>query len=121
MNCSDATGALIDQEVKRILKEAYDKAKKIIEDHQEVMHKIAEFLITKETITGKEFMEIFNSYEAEKNGQAGSEQTEDEQAKAEEADIVETEDAGEVIISDHQAESDGDAAIPEGEKANQES
>ena len=121
MNCSDATGALIDQEVKRILKEAYDKAKKIIEDHQEVMHKIAEFLITKETITGKEFMEIFNSYEAEKNGQAGSEQTEDEQAKAEEADIVETEDAGEVIISDHQDESDGDAAIPEGEKANQES
>ena len=121
MNCSDATGALIDQEVKRILKEAYDKAKKIIEDHQEVMHKIAEFLITKETITGKEFMEIFNSYEAEKNGQAGSEQTEDEQAKAEEADIVETEDAGEVIISDHQAESDGDVAIPEGEKANQES
>ena len=59
MNCSDATGALIDEEVKEMLKVAYDKAKKIIEDHREVMDEIAEFLIEKETITGKEFMQIF--------------------------------------------------------------
>ena len=75
MNCSDATGALIDQEVKRILKEAYDKAREIIETHQEVMHKIAEFLISKETITGKEFMEIFKSfYEEKEAGQADEEE-----------------------------------------------
>lgn len=43
-----------------MLKVAYDKAKKIIEDHREVMDEIAEFLIEKETITGKEFMEIYN-------------------------------------------------------------
>ena len=36
------------------------EAKKIIEDHREVMDEIAEFLIEKETITGKEFMEIYN-------------------------------------------------------------
>ena len=60
MNCSDATGALIDEEVKEMLKVAYDKAKKIIEDHREVMDEIAEFLIEKETLTGKEFMEIYN-------------------------------------------------------------
>ena len=60
MNCSDVTGALIDEEVKEMLKVAYDKAKKIIEDHREVMDEIAEFLIEKETITGKEFMEIYN-------------------------------------------------------------
>ena len=60
MNCSDATCALIDEEVKEMLKVAYDKAKKIIEDHREVMDEIAEFLIEKETITGKEFMEIYN-------------------------------------------------------------
>ena len=60
MNCSDATGALIDEEVKEMLKVAYDKAKKIIEDHREVMDEIAEFLIERETITGKEFMEIYN-------------------------------------------------------------
>ena len=75
MNCSDATGALIDQEVKRILKEAYDKAREIIETHQEVIHKIAEFLISKETITGKEFMEIFKSfYEEKETGQADEEE-----------------------------------------------
>lgn len=55
-----ATGALIDEEVKEMLKVAYDKAKKIIEDHREVMDEIAEFLIERETITGKEFMEIYN-------------------------------------------------------------
>lgn len=60
MNCSDATGALVDEEVKQMLKEAYDKAKKIIEDHREVMDEIAAFLIERETITGKEFMEIYN-------------------------------------------------------------
>ncbi|MCI6858136.1 MAG: ATP-dependent zinc metalloprotease FtsH [Eubacterium sp.] len=60
MNCSDATGALVDAEVKNILKDAYEKAKKIIEEHREVMDEIAAFLIEKETITGKEFMEIYN-------------------------------------------------------------
>ena len=65
MNCSDATGALIDEEVKEMLKVAYDKAKKIIEDHREVMDEIAEFLIEKETITGEEFMEILNKEESE--------------------------------------------------------
>ena len=53
-------GKLTDEEVKEMLKVAYDKAKKIIEDHREVMDEIAEFLIEKETITGKEFMEIYN-------------------------------------------------------------
>ena len=70
MNCSDATGALIDEEVKEMLKVAYDKAKKIIEDHREVMDEIAEFLIEKETITGKEFMEIFHQVIAKRNGNA---------------------------------------------------
>ena len=58
-------GKLTDEEVKEMLKVAYDKAKKIIEDHREVMDEIAEFLIEKETITGKEFMEIFHKYRLE--------------------------------------------------------
>ncbi len=60
MNCSDTTAARIDQEVQRILNEAYDKAIAIIEKDREVMDEIAAFLLEKETITGKEFMEIFN-------------------------------------------------------------
>ena len=65
LNCSDATGALIDNEVKNILKEAYEKALIIIRENREVLDEIAAFLIEKETITGKEFMEIFNRYQGE--------------------------------------------------------
>lgn len=58
MNCGEATAAEVDKEVMRILKEAYAKALAILRENREVMDKIAEFLIKKETITGKEFMEI---------------------------------------------------------------
>ena len=59
LNCSDSTAAEIDAEVVEILKESYDKALNLLRDNRDVMDKLAEFLIEKETITGKEFMEIF--------------------------------------------------------------
>ena len=59
LNCGDATAADIDQEVMKILKIAYDEAKRLLRDDREAMDKIAAFLIEKETITGKEFMKIF--------------------------------------------------------------
>ena len=59
MNCGDATAAEVDNEVMRILKEAYEEAKRLLNENREVMDEIAEFLIEKETITGKEFMRIF--------------------------------------------------------------
>lgn len=59
MNCGDATAAEVDQEVMRILKEAYIEAKELLGANRDVMDRIAEFLIEKETITGKEFMKIF--------------------------------------------------------------
>ena len=59
MNCGDATAAGVDDEVMRILKESYAEAKRLLSENREVMDQIAEFLIEKETITGKEFMEIF--------------------------------------------------------------
>ena len=74
LNCSDATEALIDEEVKNILKDAYEKAKSIIREHREIMDEIAAFLIEKETITGKEFMEIF-SRERKDNSETSSEET----------------------------------------------
>ncbi|MCI6497912.1 MAG: ATP-dependent zinc metalloprotease FtsH [Lachnospiraceae bacterium] len=61
LNCSDATAAEVDNEVKKLLKECYEKAKKLINENRKALDKIAEFLYEKETITGKEFMEIFNS------------------------------------------------------------
>lgn len=58
LNCGEATSAEIDQEVMRVLKESYNKALALLGDNREAMDRIAAFLIEKETITGKEFMEI---------------------------------------------------------------
>lgn len=59
LNCGDATATEIDHEVMKLLKKSYDEAKRLLSENREVMDKIAEFLIQKETITGKEFMKIF--------------------------------------------------------------
>ncbi|MCR4705008.1 MAG: ATP-dependent zinc metalloprotease FtsH [Lachnospiraceae bacterium] len=59
LNCSDGTAAEIDAEVMRILKESYEEAKRLLNENREAMDKLAEFLIQKETITGKEFMRIY--------------------------------------------------------------
>ena len=60
MNCGEATAAEIDQEVMKMLKEAYEEAKRLLSENREALDKIADFLIEKETITGKEFMDIFH-------------------------------------------------------------
>lgn len=60
MNCGEATAGEIDQEVMQMLKTAYDEAKCLLTENREALDKIADFLIEKETITGKEFMEIFH-------------------------------------------------------------
>ncbi len=60
MNCGEATAAEIDTEVMRMLKEAYAEAKRLLSENRQSLDEIAAFLIEKETITGKEFMEIFH-------------------------------------------------------------
>lgn len=60
MNCSDATSTQIDNEIKNMLKKCYAKAKDILTENRRVLDAIAAHLFEKETITGKEFMEIFN-------------------------------------------------------------
>ena len=59
MNCSDVTAAEVDAEVMKILKDCYKEAKGLLKDNRKLMDKIAKHLIEKETITGKEFMEIY--------------------------------------------------------------
>ena len=59
LNCSDKTAAEIDEEVVAILRESYEKALALLKDNRELMDKLADYLIEKETITGKEFMAIF--------------------------------------------------------------
>ena len=63
LNCGDATATEIDHEVMLMLKNAYDQAKDILVQHREALDKIAAFLIERETITGKEFMEILHQVE----------------------------------------------------------
>ena len=58
MNCGEATAAEIDAEVMEMLKAAYEEAKRLLRENREALDKISEFLIEKETITGKEFMKI---------------------------------------------------------------
>ena len=59
LNCADVTAAAVDEEVMNLLSNSYKKAKDLLLDNRDVLDKIADFLIEKETITGKEFMKIF--------------------------------------------------------------
>ena len=72
MNCAETTAAKVDEVVMKMLKEAYAKAVTYIRENMDILDEAAQFLIKRETITGKEFMEIFNKYknpekESEKN------------------------------------------------------
>jgi cell division protease FtsH len=67
MNCSDHTASEIDDEVIRILKECYDKAEELLAGNRDVLDKIADYLITKETITGEEFMKIYHEVKGDKD------------------------------------------------------
>lgn len=70
LNCGDATATEIDHEVMKILKESYEQAKELLAANRDAMDEIAAYLIQKETITGKEFMEIFHQVIAKRNGNA---------------------------------------------------
>ena len=59
MNCSEETATKIDDEVRRIIKESYQKAYDLLKANESVLDALAKFLIEKETITGKEFMKIY--------------------------------------------------------------
>jgi len=93
LNCSDATAAEIDTEVVNLLKESYEKALELLRENREIMDKIAEFLIEKETITGKEFMEIFRREKGLPEPEEKNKKAEGEDANAEEvAESTTTED-----------------------------
>lgn len=76
LECSEVTEAEIDKEVMRILNEAYEKALYLLREHMEALDRVAEFLIERETITGKEFMEIFHQVEEEKKARLEAERLE---------------------------------------------
>ncbi|MDD6797093.1 MAG: ATP-dependent zinc metalloprotease FtsH [Clostridia bacterium] len=60
LNCSDVTAAEIDSEVRELLRKCFEEAKALLAKNRSVLDKIADFLYEEETITGKQFMEIYN-------------------------------------------------------------
>ncbi|MCR4655080.1 MAG: ATP-dependent zinc metalloprotease FtsH [Lachnospiraceae bacterium] len=62
LNCSDETAARVDEEVMRIIAWSYEEAKRLLIENKDLMEELAQFLLEKESITGKEFMKIFNEH-----------------------------------------------------------
>ncbi len=59
LDCSQETAAELDKEIRELLKKCYDRAKELLQSNRESLDKITEYLCQEETITGKQFMEIF--------------------------------------------------------------
>ena len=84
-NCSPQTQAQLDEEVRRIVAEAHQKAIHLLEQHVEALHRIAAFLLEKETITGEEFMAILKEADPDEIRQEGSEAPANESQTSKEA------------------------------------
>ncbi len=65
MNCADSTAAIVDEEVKNLLAVSYTQAKEMLNENRAILDRIADYLITRETITGEEFMKIFHKCKEE--------------------------------------------------------
>jgi cell division protease FtsH len=65
-NCGEETMSRVDEVVKAMLQEAYDTAKDMLNTHRDILERIAGYLYEHETITGKEFMDIFNEMMAQR-------------------------------------------------------
>ena len=120
MNCSEATAAEVDAEVMKVLKESYDEAKRLLTGHRKALDKIAAFLIEKETITGKEFMQIFHEVEGitetdHKEPEARIRQRPTEETSTEEVSAEAQPEAGDVIAVPPTSETD--IAQPKAEEA----
>ena len=67
--CSAETSSRIDAEVLRIIKDAHDKARKILEENMDKLRELSNYLLEMETITGEQFMEILNKKEEQELGE----------------------------------------------------
>lgn len=92
LNCSDEMAAEVDREVMQILKDSYAEAKRLLTENREALDKIAAFLIEKETITGKEFMEIFHQVRGDETEDAKGEKSRIAEKQTEPAQSGQTED-----------------------------
>ena len=107
LNCGEATAAAIDEEVMMMLKAAYEEAKRLLSENRRAMDLIADFLIEKETITGKEFMEIFHKVQAGEDVEVQAEEVAAEENPAVETEVVTEEQPAvetEAVVEESQTE-----------------
>ncbi|MBO5247232.1 MAG: ATP-dependent zinc metalloprotease FtsH [Eubacterium sp.] len=83
LNCGEETAAQIDKVVQKMIKDAYAEAIQMLEENREILDRISDYLYEKETITGKEFMEIFREMKGLPDPET---QKEDESAKPQETE-----------------------------------
>lgn len=81
LDCSEVTQAEVDKEITAMLKKAYKEAKDMLTANRSILDHIAAFLIEKETITGKEFMEILHKVQVEEAQKNSEIQTEENSTK----------------------------------------
>ena len=110
MECSDLTAAQVDEEIMKVLADAYEEAKRLLNENRELMNELAEYLLERESITGKEFMKIFRK--AKGLPEPAPEEEEAEEAKPEH--IIEAADA---TASTETAETADDMTEEEAEEA----
>ncbi|MBP3241675.1 MAG: AAA family ATPase, partial [Oribacterium sp.] len=104
MNCGDDTATQVDIEVMRILKECYEEAKDILSRNRFALDRIAEYLIERETITGKEFLHILHDVQKEEDMKLHPEKY----ASAEtEESHVEADSTGVYVSADAESTTDG--------------
>ena len=85
-HCSEETKTAVDNEIVRVLKECYDKATGILKENRDALDEIARFLIDEETITGEQFMEIFNRVKDARENPQNEENTADEESSENESE-----------------------------------
>ncbi len=91
MECADETAAGVDEEVMKILSTAYDEAKRLLNENRDLLDRLADYLLAKESITGKQFMEIFRTKYPEDT--AAEEDTEADEEDRDDAGRKEPDDA----------------------------
>ena len=131
LTCGEDTASQIDEEVLAIINSCYGKAKELLTEYREVLDKISEYLYERETITGKEFMDMFRELtgieadeekekeeqkEDQKAGQEEQKETQAEETAAGKEDTEEPKTEGikaEGSETEEPGEKPGDAALPD--------
>ena len=123
LNCGEETAAQIDKVVQRMIKDAYADATKMLEENREILDRISDHLYEKETITGKEFMEIFREMKGlpdseEEKADSDGKSAEQTSGAASEEKLVDTQVSDVIYVA---PESDADIAknVGDGEETPQ--